>query len=124
MAHNNLWGTTPERKAQFGTFDESSYEGNPLLCGLPLHKACTKIQPPSNIPTDDKGDEACGFMDLEVFYVSFVVSYMTMLLGIVAILYINPHWRRAWFNFVELCISTCYYIVVINTRKLSSFRIV
>ncbi|KAG7944285.1 hypothetical protein I3843_15G092100 [Carya illinoinensis] len=102
VAHNNFWGTTPERKAQFGTFDESSYEGNPLLCGPPLHKACTKIQPPSNIPTDDKGDEACGFMDLELFYISFAVSYMTVLLGIVVILYINPHWRRAWFNFVEL----------------------
>ncbi|XP_040996095.1 receptor-like protein 15 [Juglans microcarpa x Juglans regia] len=124
VAHNNFWGTTPERKAQFGTFDESSYEGNPLLCGPPLHKACSKIQPPSNIPTDDKGDEAFGFMDLEVFYVSFAVTYMTMLLGIVAILYTNLHWRRAWFNFVELCISTCYYFVVINTRKLASFRIV
>ncbi|KAG2667162.1 hypothetical protein I3760_15G098400 [Carya illinoinensis] len=124
VAHNNFWGTTPERKAQFGTFDESSYEGNPLLCGPPLHKACTKIQTLSNIPTDDEGDEACGFMDLEVFYISFAVSYTIMLLGIVAILYINPHWRHAWFNFVELCISTCYYFVVINTRKLSSFRIV
>ncbi|XP_042961221.1 receptor-like protein 15 isoform X2 [Carya illinoinensis] len=121
VAHNNFWGTTPERKAQFGTFDESSYEGNPLLCGPPLHKACTKIEPPSNIPTYDKGDEACGFMDFELFYIGFAVSYMTMLLGIVAILYINPHWRLAWFNLVEACISTCYYFVVI---KLSSFRIV
>ncbi|KAG2667160.1 hypothetical protein I3760_15G098300 [Carya illinoinensis] len=93
VARNNFWGTTPERKVQFGTFDESSYEGNPLLY------------------------EACGFMDLEIFYISFAVSYVTMLLGIVAILYINLHWRGAWFNFVEVCISNCYYFVVINIRK-------
>ncbi|KAG2667113.1 hypothetical protein I3760_15G096400 [Carya illinoinensis] len=92
VAHNKFWGTTPKRKAQFGTFDESSYKENPLLCGPPLHKACTKIQTSSNIPIDDERDEACGFMDLEVFYASFAVSYTIMLLGIVSILYINLHW--------------------------------
>ncbi|KAF3958814.1 hypothetical protein CMV_016320 [Castanea mollissima] len=28
---------------QFGTFGDSSYEGNPFLCGLPLDKKCTSI---------------------------------------------------------------------------------
>nr|XP_023927878.1 leucine-rich repeat receptor protein kinase EMS1-like [Quercus suber]POE91412.1 brassinosteroid lrr receptor kinase brl3 [Quercus suber] len=31
VAHNNLSGTTPDRNNQFITFDESSYEENPLL---------------------------------------------------------------------------------------------
>lgn len=48
VAHNNLSGKTLERKFQFMTFDQSSYEGNPLLCGLPLEQSCTPTGPPTS----------------------------------------------------------------------------
>ncbi|XP_038699652.1 receptor-like protein 56 [Tripterygium wilfordii] len=57
LSHNNLIGSIPEtfstlksierpvpnRKAQFGTFDEGSYEGNSHLCGPPLNNSCNEI---------------------------------------------------------------------------------
>ena len=110
VAHNDLSGTTPDRKNQFVTFDESCYDGNPLLCGPPLHDS-TKIGPSSKMPEDIEGEESDSFIDMGVFYMSFVVTCIAVLLGIVAVLYINPYWRRAWFNLIEVCIDTSYCFV-------------
>ncbi|KAK8602033.1 hypothetical protein V6N12_051855 [Hibiscus sabdariffa] len=41
VSYNNLSGNIPHEKAQFATFDESSYLENPLLCGPPKHESCT-----------------------------------------------------------------------------------
>uniref|UniRef100_A0A6N2L4B5 Uncharacterized protein n=1 Tax=Salix viminalis TaxID=40686 RepID=A0A6N2L4B5_SALVM len=90
VAHNNLSGKTPSRIAQFTTFEDSSYEDNPFLCGEPLTKACDVDMPSS--PTSTNYKDKGGFMDMEVFYVSFGVAYIMVLLVIGAVLYINPYW--------------------------------
>ncbi|XVF29494.1 hypothetical protein REPUB_Repub15cG0125700 [Reevesia pubescens] len=46
VAYNDLSGPLPDMKAQFGTFNENTYEGNPLLCGPPLKNSCTKGDSP------------------------------------------------------------------------------
>ncbi|KAK3439598.1 hypothetical protein EUGRSUZ_C04075 [Eucalyptus grandis] len=117
VSYNNSSGAIPN-KNQFGSFIESSYYGNHLLCGLPLSndskKSCTKA----------KED---GFIDGETFYISFGVSYTMVLLVIPVVLFINPQWQQGWFHYVELVITTCrslfitcYYFVQDGFRKLSS----
>ncbi|XP_061981770.1 cuscuta receptor 1-like [Populus nigra] len=111
VAHNNLSGRTPERKYQFGTFDdENCYEGNPFLCGPPLRNNCSEEAVPSQpVPNDEQGDD--GFIDMEFFYISFGVCYTVVVMTIAAVLYINPYWRHRWLFFIENCIDILWWLV-------------
>ncbi|CAI0627998.1 unnamed protein product [Linum tenue] len=127
VAHNNLSGKTLGNVAQFGTFGESSYQGNDLLCGWPLPKDCPgtrvddrKPETPSQNYEESGGD---GFIDMGAFRVSFSGSYIVMLLGIVTVLLVNPHWRRAWFYCVEAAAAGCYYFVVDHLPVPMKYRV-
>uniref|UniRef100_A0A7N2LVJ4 Leucine-rich repeat-containing N-terminal plant-type domain-containing protein n=1 Tax=Quercus lobata TaxID=97700 RepID=A0A7N2LVJ4_QUELO len=122
VAYNNLSGRTPDMKAQFGTFDASSYDGNPFLCGLPLEKNCTKIyDSPTPMHSSDVSDEKWYKVDQTVFFTSFSVTYIMFCLGVITVLYINTHWRLWCYNLVEDCMYSCYFSIAISLRKLSAY---
>ena len=121
VAYNNLSGRTPEMKAQFSTFSASSYEGNQLLCGPPLEKNCTNRDnsPPTSTQSLDASDEKWYKVDQAVFFTTFSVTYIMFFLGVITVLYINPHWRLQCFNLVEDCMYSCYFSIVITLHKLA-----
>ncbi|KAH7860500.1 hypothetical protein Vadar_014111 [Vaccinium darrowii] len=116
LSNNNLSGRTPQRVFQFATFESSSYDGNPLLCGEPLPKKCNADYSPPPMPRAaiNGSEEDSGFIDMDTFYMSFAGSYLAVVLAIVAILFINPYWRRAWFHLIEVFLTSSYYFVVDN----------
>ncbi|MBA0812796.1 hypothetical protein Gohar_026734 [Gossypium harknessii] len=121
VAHNNLSGPLPDRKNQFGTFDESNYEGNPLLCGPPLNKSCNGGDSPT-APNATSSEEEHGHIDMVDFYISFATSYAIIFLTTILVLYINPYWRRACFYFIEDRSIVCYFFIVDSLRQLPCFR--
>jgi len=117
VAYNNLSGEIPSN-AHFTTFDASSYEGNPFLCGFTLSENCTASELPSAAPSGDSDDFEEGWMDMETFYLSFAASATTMFLAVLAILWINPHWSNMWFYFAKTCVLVTCCFVEDNIRRL------
>ncbi|GLT62112.1 hypothetical protein SLA2020_347740 [Shorea laevis] len=117
VAHNSLSGPIPYEKGQFGTFDKSSYEENPLLCGPPLEKSCEETDSQQKVPKSLNEEREGSLIDIDVFYISFLVTYVVVLLSIGAILYINPYWRRIWFYLIERCVTNCYYLILDNILR-------
>ncbi|KAK6263713.1 hypothetical protein SCA6_019147 [Theobroma cacao] len=88
VARNSLSCKIPDTK-QFSTFEESSYKENPLLCGLALKKNCTET-PHSSMVSLDETAEKWFELDSTVFYATFAVTYILLLLRFVIVLFINP----------------------------------
>ncbi|KAI7980944.1 Receptor-like protein 13 [Camellia lanceoleosa] len=125
VAHNNLSGKILDRKAQFGTFEASSYEGNPFLCGPPLEKNCRAIVDLPYSPTTASSDETKGKwydIDRVAFSASFVATYITFLFGFAVVLYINPYWRQRWLDLIEEGMCSSYYFVYDTLYKLLRFQ--
>ncbi|KAJ0257321.1 Leucine-rich repeat-containing protein [Hirschfeldia incana] len=98
VSYNNLSGIIP-LKGQFSTFDETSYFGNPLLCGQPSNRSCnndTLKETPANV-----GEEEEDVIDTVSFYWSIFAAYVTALLGILASLSFDSSWSRNWFYVVD-----------------------
>ncbi|KAG6702616.1 hypothetical protein I3842_07G044500, partial [Carya illinoinensis] len=109
VAYNNLSGKVPDMKNQFRTFEKSSYEENPFLCGPPLENGCSTITEKSN--SKASGGEWYE-VDPVVFFASFSVSYIIFFSMVASILYINPYWRHMCFNLIEDIMYWSYFTVL------------
>ncbi|KAJ0076307.1 hypothetical protein Patl1_35223 [Pistacia atlantica] len=107
VSYNSLSGPTPN-EGQFATFGESSYIGNSGLCITLVNKSCTSAPTPPLLPSNgEEGEESA--IDMVAFYWSFFGSYVTIILGLLVILWINSRWRMLWFYYIGECIDLCFY---------------
>ncbi|KAH7688457.1 Non-specific serine/threonine protein kinase protein [Dioscorea alata] len=101
VAYNNLSGPTIGLVAQFSTFNESSYEGNPYLCGPPLKKNCTSMTPSSPKQqgqlTNDIHDDNEEAKDRLILFASIALGFISGFWGWMALLFFKRNLRYSFF---------------------------
>lgn len=109
VSFNSLSGEIPF-KGHLVTFDEMSYRGNVLLCGLPTNKSCNieRVRDPSESKRDkeeeEEEEEGDSVIDMVWFYWTCGAVYITTSLALFAFLCIDSRWSREWFYRVDLLV--------------------
>ncbi|KAK3443309.1 hypothetical protein EUGRSUZ_B03474 [Eucalyptus grandis] len=118
LSYNNLDGEIP-RGNQFTTFNPSSFEGNPGLCGFPLSRNCST---PTGLDAqdqdnEDKGNEEDDHGELW-FYTSIVLGFLVGFWSVCGTLVIKSSWRQAYFRFADKMKDNLYLAVQLKTAWL------
>ncbi|VVA19009.1 PREDICTED: receptor [Prunus dulcis] len=96
---NNLQGPIPT-STQIQSFNTSSFEGNPKLCGAPLPNKCG---PNKGIDEDNKNnkDSDNWLHQLPWFYIFAALGFIVGFWGVCGSLVINKTWRYTYFQFID-----------------------
>jgi hypothetical protein len=96
LSQNHLEGIIPKGQ-QFDTFGSDSYEGNTMLCGLPLSKSCKNEEdPPPHSTSEDEEESGFGWKSVAIGYACGAIS--GLLLGHNVFFFGKPEWLA---RFVE-----------------------
>ncbi|ERN10496.1 hypothetical protein AMTR_s00161p00072020 [Amborella trichopoda] len=103
VAKNHFAGKIPV-EGQFFSFNKSSYDGNPDLCGYPLERNCR------NYTTRDEGDEEeeeeTSWIDGPLVYYCFIgLCYASGFWGCLGLLFFNGNLNKAYFEAIATAIS-------------------
>ncbi|KAM5587064.1 hypothetical protein ABKV19_005825 [Rosa sericea] len=100
LSYNNLSGRIPSGP-QLQTQENSSYVGNPSLCGFPLSTKCEGYDTPTQqtlLGGDSEDEDDNGKLG---FYISMVLGFVISFWGVCGTLLLKKSWRYPYFQFFD-----------------------
>jgi hypothetical protein len=113
LSYNNFDGKIPIG-TQLQSFNDSSYIGNPKLCGAPLNNCTTEEENPKNATPSTDNDSI-----RESLYLGMGVGFAAGFWGICGSLFLIRKWRHAYFRFVDGVGDKLYVTLMV---KLNGFH--
>ncbi|XP_034711252.1 receptor-like protein EIX2 isoform X2 [Vitis riparia] len=121
LSNNTLSGKIP-LGTQLQSFDASTYEGNPGLCGPPLLKRCPEDQLGGVSSTSglsskkevDIQDDANNIW----FYGNIVLGFIIGFWGVCGTLLFNSSWRYAYFQLLSKIKDWLYVTTIVNMNRI------
>ena len=116
LSNNTLSGKIPSG-TQLQSFNASTYEGNPELCGPPLLKKCPEDEP-SFTGLSSKKEDIQDDSNNIWFYGNIVLGFIIGFWGVCGTLLFNSSWRYAYFRFLSKIKDWLYMTTIVNMNKL------
>ncbi|XP_059589847.1 receptor-like protein EIX2 isoform X1 [Vitis vinifera] len=120
LSNNTLSGKIP-LGTQLQSFDASTYEGNPGLCGPPLLKRCPEdelggVSFTSGLSSkkEDIQDDANNIW----FYGNIVLGFIIGFWGVCGTLLFNSSWRYAYFQLLSKIKDWLYVTTIVNMNRI------
>ncbi|RHN66957.1 putative leucine-rich repeat-containing, plant-type, leucine-rich repeat domain, L [Medicago truncatula] len=116
LSYNSFDGKIPIG-TQLQSFNASSYNGNPKLCGAPLNNCTIKEENPTTATPSTKNEDYDSMKDS--LYLGMGVGFAVGFWGICGSIFLIRKCRHAYFRFIDRVAGNLYVTLVV---KLNSFR--
>ncbi|XP_022854955.1 receptor like protein 42-like [Olea europaea var. sylvestris] len=117
LSYNNLSGKIPQ-SIHLQTFNASTFEENPGLCGLPLTNACLEDEivqvPKIGFNVDGLKNQEEDKLINDGFYISVVVGSVFGFCSVCGTFVLNHSWRIAFFKFWKIIMDWLYVKIAIS----------
>ncbi|KAK9672529.1 hypothetical protein RND81_12G106200 [Saponaria officinalis] len=118
LSYNNLSGKIPTGP-QLQTFDNTTYMGNPGLCGAPLPKC--EDDEATTIPQNEDNATPHNEHHIDDFmlglYISVVLGVIIGFWGVCGSLMLKRTWRHAFFRFYDNTKDRIYVVAVVHIAR-------